>query len=79
MLVKSPRIALEGACERLGIEHLRVHDLRHIFATRCLESGVDFPTLAGWLGHKDGGILAAKDYGHLVPDHSSKQAGKVLA
>jgi integrase len=79
MLVKSPRIALESACKRLGIEHLRVHDLRHIFATRCLESGVDFPTLAGWLGHKDGGILAAKVYGHLVPDHSSKQAGKVLA
>ncbi|MES2922129.1 MAG: site-specific integrase [Verrucomicrobiota bacterium] len=79
MLVKSPRIALEGACERLGLDHLRVHDLRHIFATRCLESGVDFPTLAGWLGHKDGGILAAKVYGHLVPDHSSKQAGKVLA
>jgi len=79
MLVKSPRLALEGACERLQLDHLRVHDLRHIFATRCLESGVDFPTLAGWLGHKDGGILAAKVYGHLVPDHSSKQAGKVLA
>ncbi|MEI7910851.1 MAG: site-specific integrase, partial [Verrucomicrobiota bacterium] len=79
MLMKSPRIALEGACERLGIDHLRVHDLRHIFATRCLESGVDFPTLAGWLGHKDGGILAAKVYGHLVPDHSSTQARKVLA
>ena len=79
MPLKSPRIALEGACERLGLEHLRIHDLRHIFATRCLESGVDFPTLASWLGHKDGGILAAKVYGHLVPDHSSKQAGKVLA
>ncbi len=79
MLVKSPRIALEGACERLGIDHLRVHDLRHIYATRCLESGVDIPTVAAWLGHKDGGILAAQTYGHLVPDHSSKQAGKVLA
>jgi integrase len=79
MRIKSPRIALEAACERIGIEHLRVHDLRHIFATRCLESGVDFPTLAGWLGHKDGGILAAKVYGHLVPDHSSKQAAKVSA
>ena len=71
MLVKSPRIALEGACERMGIEHLRVHDLRHIFATRCLESGVDFPTLAGWLGHKDGGIFAAQTYGHLIPSHST--------
>ncbi len=79
LLIKSPRIALEAACERLKLEHIRVHDLRHIFATRCLESGVDFPTLAGWLGHKDGGILAAKDYGHLVPKHSAQQALKVLA
>ena len=53
MLVRSPRMALAAACERLGMDHLRVHDLRHIFATRCLESGVDFLTLASWLGHKD--------------------------
>jgi integrase len=79
MLIKSPRIALGGACKRLKVGHLRVHDLRHIFATRCLEAGVDFPTLAGWLGHQDGGILAAKTYGHLVPDHSVAQAGKVDA
>jgi len=77
MLVKSPRLALEAACERLGIDHLRVHDLRHVFATRCLESGVDFGTLADWLGHKDGGILAAKTYGHLIPSHSEAQATKV--
>jgi integrase len=79
LLVKSPRIALDAACKRLGMEHIRVHDLRHIFATRCLESGVDFPTLAGWLGHKDGGILAAQVYGHLVPKHSASQARKVKA
>ncbi len=77
LLVKSPRIALANACKRLDLDHIRVHDLRHIFATRCLESGVDFPTLAGWLGHKDGGILAAKTYGHLVPAHSEKQAKNV--
>ena len=32
MLIKSPRIALDGSCERLGIDHMRVHDLRHLFA-----------------------------------------------
>jgi hypothetical protein len=40
-------------------------DLRHLFATRCIESGSDIPTLSGWLGHKDGGTLAMKTYGHL--------------
>ncbi|MCH1498805.1 MAG: site-specific integrase [Akkermansiaceae bacterium] len=79
MLIKSPRIALAGACERLGIDHLRVHDLRHIFATRCIEAGVDMPTLAQWLGHKDGGVLAAQVYGHLCDKHSTLMAGKVKA
>lgn len=71
--IKSPRIALENACDRLGFAHLRVHDLRHIFATRCIEAGVDLPTIASWLGHKDGGILAAKTYGHIIAKHSEKQ------
>ncbi len=78
MLIKSPRLGLEAACERLELDHIRVHDLRHIFATRCIESGVEIPTVAAWLGHKDGGILAAKTYGHLIPKHSEAQAAKVL-
>lgn len=79
LLIKSPRIALDNACERLGIDHLRIHDLRHIFATRCIESGVDLPTLASWLGHKDGGVLCAQVYGHLCKKHSTAMAGKVVA
>ena len=79
MLIKSPRIALAASCERLGIDHMRVHDLRHIFATRCIESAVDLPTLASWMGHKDGGVLCAQVYGHLCKKHSTAMAGKVVA
>lgn len=79
MPLKTPREALGGACERLGIDHLRVHDLRHIFATRCIEAGVDLPTLAAWLGHKDGGVLCAQVYGHLCQKHSTAMAGRVKA
>ena len=53
------------------------HDLRHLFATRCIESGVDIPTVSRWLGHKDGGALAMKVYGHLRDAHSSAMAQKV--
>lgn len=77
MPIKSPRIALENSCERLGLPHLRVHDLRHIFATRCIEAGVDLPTIASWLGHKDGGILAARIYGHVIASHSDTQINRV--
>lgn len=79
MLIVSPRIALASACRRLKIDHLRVHDLRHIFATRCIESGVDIPTVSHWLGHKDGGVLAMQIYGHLSHKHSTAMAGKVIA
>lgn len=79
MLVKSPRIALDNSCERLNIQHLRIHDLRHIFATRCIEAGVDFKTLAEWLGHQDGGVLCVQVYGHLCKKHSSAMAKNVKA
>ncbi|MES2706748.1 MAG: tyrosine-type recombinase/integrase [Verrucomicrobiota bacterium] len=39
------------------------HDLRHFFATVCIESGVDIPTVSRWLGHRDGRALAMRTYG----------------
>ena len=59
--------------------HVRVHDLRHLFATRCIEAGVDVPTVAKWLGHSDGGVLAMKIYGHLRDDHSLSSAKLLFA
>lgn len=69
--------AIDRACERLKIQRFTHHDLRHLFATRCIESGVDIPTVSRWLGHKDGGALAMKTYGHLRDEHSQTMAAKV--
>ena len=69
--------ALKTACQVVGVATLTHHDLRHLFATRCIESGVDIPTVSRWLGHSDGGALAMKTYGHLRQDHSQAQAAKV--
>lgn len=74
---RTARKALAHACLRLGIAKLSHHDLRHLFATRCIESGVDIPTVSRWLGHKDGGALAMRVYGHLRDQHSQTMAGKV--
>lgn len=46
---------LRTACRRLGYPLFSHHDFRHFFATTCIESGVDIPTVSRWLGHKDGG------------------------
>ena len=69
--------ALDRACKKVGIDRITHHDLRHLFATRCIESGVDIPTVSRWLGHKDGGALAMKTYGHLRREHSIAQAQRV--
>jgi integrase len=69
--------ALDRACKNVGADRITHHDLRHLFATRSIESGVDIPTVSRWLGHKDGGALAMKTYGHLRREHSIAQALRV--
>lgn len=69
--------SLTKACELRGIARITHHDLRHLFATRCIESGVDIPTVSRWLGHSDGGALAMKTYGHLRREHSAAMAQRV--
>lgn len=75
--VKSCSDTLDAACRKLGISSLDHHDLRHLFATRCIESGVPAPTVAEWLGHSDGGTLALKTYKHLLQEHSLTQGARV--
>jgi integrase len=77
MEVSECQKAMTRASEELGIKRLTHHDLRHLFATRCIESGVDIPTVSRWLGHKDGGALAMRVYGHLRDQHSVEMAKKV--
>jgi integrase len=60
-----------------GMSRVTHHSMRHLFATRCIESGVDIPTVSRWLGHKDGGALAMRVYGHLRDHHSVSMAAKV--
>jgi integrase len=69
--------SMTNAAARIGMKRITHHDLRHLFATMCIESGVDIPTVSRWLGHKDGGALCMKTYGHLRQEHSFAQAQRV--
>lgn len=75
--VRECQKAMDRAAKKIGMTRITHHDLRHFFATVCIESGVDIPTVSRWLGHKDGGALAMKTYGHLRREHSVAQAKKV--
>ena len=53
------------------------HDCRHFFISMCVMSGIDFMTIARWVGHQDGGVLIGKVYGHLSNEHAKKQAQRI--
>jgi integrase len=75
--VREAQRAIDRAARKVGMPRIVHHDLRHLFATICIESGVDIPTVSRWLGHKDGGALALKTYTHLRREHSIAQAQRV--
>jgi integrase len=69
--------SLRTACKLAGLHRLTHHDFRHLFTTRCIESGVDIPTVARWRGDKDGGAMLVKNYFHLLDEHSRRMAERV--
>ncbi len=54
-----------------GLLHVGFHDCRHHFISYAVMSGIDYMTIARWAGHKDGGVLIGRAYGHLSDEHTS--------
>ncbi len=75
--VKSFRESLLLAREAAGLPKFGFHDCRHFFIFMCVMSGIDFMTIAKWVGHQDGGVLIGKVYGHLSNEHARRQAQRI--
>ncbi len=71
--VESMRLAKKEA----GIARFGFHDCRHFFISAAVMNGIDYMTIARWVGHKDGGILIGQVYGHLNNEHTKRQAGRL--
>jgi integrase len=69
--------SFKQARSKAKLTHLGFHDMRHYFISHCVMSGIDCMTIAKWVGHKDGGILIGKVYGHLSPEHEILKAKQV--
>ena len=53
--------------KRAGLEDVRLHDLRHTFASWAAKKGGSLPQISAILGHKQ--AQTTQRYAHLVPDH----------
>ena len=73
----TPQKTLPAVANDAGLPNFNPHDLRHSFASECVMAGIDFMTIARWLGHSDGGILIGKVYGHLSNEHAQAAAKKI--
>ena len=60
------------------VDEVNFHALRHTFATRALESGVDYKTLSMILGHAD--ITTTMNrYAHVLDDTKKAAMDKILS
>ncbi len=69
---KSLGTAFTRACQKLGIEDLHFHDMRHEATSRLFEAGLDIPAVASITGHKDWKML--QRYTHLKPQEVVERA-----
>ena len=59
-----------------GLSPYKYHALRHTFATRCVEQGIDIKTLSEIMGHSSVKITMDR-YVHPTMDYKKKQLGRL--
>ena len=74
--VRAYQRSFELMLNHLGIAHKGFHSLRHTFATRALECGMDVKTLSEILGHKSVNITLNR-YAHSLDEHKVAMMNKL--
>jgi len=73
--VKDLKRSFRAACQRVGIKDLRIHDLRHTFASWLVMDGVPLYEVSKLLRHAS--ITMTERYAHLAPDHLHQAVGNL--
>jgi integrase len=71
------RYPWEQALERAGLRKIRLHDLRHSFASLAIGKGVSLFATGKLLGHRD--AKSTQRYAHLSEEAARQAANKVAA
>ena len=72
---KDVKKSFHGACARAGIKNLRFHDLRHTFASRLVQRGVDLITVKDLLGHSS--VRITERYTHSNKSLKAEAVGRL--
>lgn len=78
--IRAYQRSFELFLKRLNISCKGFHSLRHTFATRALECGMDVKTLSEILGHKNANVTLNR-YAHSLMEHKAEmmnRLGKLL-
>lgn len=76
MSIRSYQYMFEKLTERARVRKLNFHALRHTFATRAIECGMDIKTIADIMGHKNASITLNR-YAHCMLDHKIEMMQKL--
>ena len=67
--------SFKTACRNAGLKDLRIHDLRHVFASKMVMNGTSLYITGELLGHRTPNMT--KRYSHMVPDTLRKAVNDV--
>jgi integrase len=75
--ITEPKKAWASICKAAGISGLRIHDLRHSFASQLASGGASLPLIGALLGHSNPSTTAR--YAHLFQDPQRAAVERVAA
>ena len=76
VFIRSYQRTFELLLKKLKLLHKGFHSLRHTFATRALECGMDVKSLSEILGHKNATITLNR-YAHSLWEHKAEMMNKL--
>ncbi len=76
VFIRSYQRMFELLLKKLKLPHKGFHTLRHTFATRALECGMDVKSLSEILGHKNATITLNR-YAHSLWEHKAEMMNKL--